>query len=252
MKSRGEWYREAFAADYLWLYSHRSEKEAAAQVKTAVRLLPFEPGQKILDIACGAGRHMLAFARRGAKVTGIDLSPTLVKYARRRFREEGLKGTVINGDMRELNYREKFHGATIWFTSVGYFETIAEDQRVISGMAAALKPGGWWWIDLPNPANLETNLLPHSEKTRRSPYGMARVIEDRRIIGPRVEKTIRIIYKDGCRQYRESVRMYRPEQFGSLIRKAGLAADGILGDYNGVALTKDSPRQIWYGRKIKE
>jgi ubiquinone/menaquinone biosynthesis C-methylase UbiE len=249
MKTRVEWYREAFAADYLWLYSHRSEQEATAQVRTAVRLLPFKPGQKLLDIACGAGRHMLAFTRRGAGVTGIDLSQTLVTYARRRFKEEGLKGTVIKSDMRELDYREKFDGATIWFTSIGYFATVAEDQRVITGMAAALKPGGWWWVDLPNPAKLEESLVPHSEKTRRGPNGMARVIEDRRIIGPRVEKTIKIIDRSGTRQYRESVRMYRPEQFGVLIRKAGLAADGILGDYNGVALTKDSPRQIWYGRK---
>ena len=64
------WFEKSFQEDYLWLYAHRSDREATAQVRTAIRNLPFKPGQKVLDIACGAGRHMLAFARKGAIVTG--------------------------------------------------------------------------------------------------------------------------------------------------------------------------------------
>jgi len=248
---KGEWFEEAFAEDYLWLYAHRTQKEAARQVATAIRLLPFERGQKVLDIACGAGRHMLAFSRRGARVTGIDLSPVLVERARETFREKKTRVTVRIGDMRELSYRNSFDGATIWFTSVGYFRTMAEDQKVISGMARALRPGGWWWVDLPNPAYLEDNLVPQSERSVRSPYGKARVREKRRIVRGRVEKKILIKDPAGTRQYLESVRLYRPEQFGSLVKKAGLVTDGILGDYDGSPLGRQSPRQIWYGRKLK-
>jgi SAM-dependent methyltransferase len=244
-----EWYREAFAEDYLWLYAHRSEKEAMAQVRTAAKLLPFESGQKVLDIACGGGRHMLAFARRGAQVTGIDLSKTLVLLARKRFREEKLKAVVRHGDMRNLSYSKRFDGATIWFTSIGYFPTKVEDRKVIGGLAAALKNNGWWWIDLPNPAYLEAHLVPYSKSHRRGPNGLATVIENRRIIGRRVEKSIDIMDTAGTRKYRESVRLYRPEQFGELIKKTGLTTDGILGDYDGSPLTKEAPRQIWYGRK---
>jgi 2-polyprenyl-3-methyl-5-hydroxy-6-metoxy-1,4-benzoquinol methylase len=243
------WYRKAFAEDYLWLYSHRSEKEAAAQVRVAVRHVPYRRGQKILDIACGSGRHMLAFAKQGAVVTGVDLSKTLVAEARRRFKEKSLKGRIGRGDMRDLQYREEFDGATIWFTSVGYFRTVAEDQQVITGLATALKPHGWWWIDLPNPAFLEDHLVPHSEKVARSPYGRANVDERRRIVRGRVEKRIVITDPAGTRRYKESVRLYRPEQFGNLIKRANLATDGILGDYDGSPLTRESPRQIWYGRK---
>lgn len=246
-----EWYRSAFAEDYLWIYSHRSEREAASQVAVAVRHVPFEPGQKLLDIACGAGRHMLAFVRRGASVTGIDLSRTLIKQARARFKAKGYRAVLKLGDMRDLQYSGIFDGATVWFTSIGYFASVAEDQKVISGLSAALKPGGWWWIDLPNPVHLEANLVPYSERVRRSPYGRAVVVEKRRIIRQRVEKNIIVDDPAGVRQYRESVRLYRPEQFGELIKKAGLATDGILGNYDGSPLTAESPRQIWFGRKIR-
>jgi len=246
-----EWYRSAFAEDYLWIYSHRSEREAASQAAVAIRHVPFEPGQKVLDIACGAGRHMLAFARRGALVTGIDLSKTLVAQARARFKQKGYKAVLKLGDMRELKYSEKFDGATIWFTSIGYFASMAEDQKVIDGLASALKCGGWWWIDLPNPVYLEANLIPYSERVCRSPHGKATVIERRRIVQRRVEKSIIVNDPAGIRRYRESVRLYRPEQFGGLIEKAGLATDGILGNYDGSPLTSRSPRQIWYGRKLR-
>ncbi len=247
--TRKDWYRRAFADDYVWLYAHRDEREAQQQVRTAARIVPFAPGQTILDIACGAGRHVLAFARLGARVTGIDLSPTLVKIARSRISETGVTATVRRGDMRVLSYHEKFDGATIWFTSLGYFQTVAEDVRVMKGMAAAIKPGGWWLVDLPNPAYLEKNLIGQSRRMVNGPNGKAIVTESRRIVNRRVEKSTHIDDPAGSRSYIESVRMYRPEQFGALVNAARLVTDGILGDYDGRAMTSDSPRQIWFGRK---
>lgn len=246
---RDDWFKRAFADDYVWLYAHRDEREAAAQVRTATKIVPFKKGQRILDIACGAGRHVLAFARLGARVTGVDLSETLLRIARRRLREEGIRATVRKGDMRSLNYKERFDGATIWFTSLGYFRTTAEDRRVVNGLAAALKPGGWWLIDLPNPSYLEKHMVARSQRTARGPNGRAIITERRKIVNRRVEKTIEIEDSEGKRSYVESVRLYRPEQFGALVNAAGLVTDGILGDYDGCAMTADSPRQIWFGRK---
>lgn len=243
------WFEKSFQEDYLWLYAHRSDREATAQVRTAIRNLPFKPGQKVLDIACGAGRHMLAFARKGAIVTGVDLSTPLLRIAREKFRDSRYRAVLRRGDMRHLTYREKFDGATLWFTSFGYFATIADDQRVLTGMAAALKSGGWFWVDLPNPVFLENNLVPVSKRTSRGPHGPAEVVERRIIRGHRVIKTIEVSDAGGHRVYRESVRLYRPERIGSMLRRAGLATDGILGDYDGTALTATSPRQIWLGHK---
>jgi SAM-dependent methyltransferase len=249
-KDRGdEWYRRAFADDYLIIYAHRSEREALSQVKVAIGHVPFEPGQRVLDIACGKGRHMLGFARMGARVAGVDLSPTLLRAARRRFRESPYRATFRRGDMRRLPYQNQFDGVTLWFTSFGYFPTETDNLRVMKSLAAAIKPGGWWWIDIPNPAHLIDNLAPESTRIVDGPDGEVEVKESRRIVGRRVVKKVLLTDSKGERSYDERVRLYTPEQFGSLVKRAGLVTDGILGDYDGSALAVLNPRQIWYGRK---
>lgn len=246
-----DWYLHAFTDDYLYLYAHRSEEEADDHINLAIRHVPFEKEQHILDIACGAGRHLLAFAKRGAKVTGIDLSDVLLGNARERFRNVGFKANLVQGDMREIPYRAQFDGATMWFTSFGYFENSADDKKVLKGLSKALKPGGWWWIDLPNPGFLISNLIEKSERKIDGPNGKACVKEQRRIIGNRVVKTIQIFDNLGRRQYVENVRLYSTERFGRMISSVRLSTDGVLGDYDGSAFTRYSPRQIWYGRKLK-
>ncbi|MFQ5630821.1 MAG: class I SAM-dependent methyltransferase [bacterium] len=245
-----EWFLHAFSDDYLYLYAHRSEEEADDHINLAIQHVPFEQEQNVLDIACGAGRHLLAFAKRGAKVAGIDLSNILIENARKRFRKVGLSANLVHGDMREIGYQEKFDGATMWFTSFGYFESSSEDRKVLTGLSKALKFGGWWWIDLPNPNYLKDNLIKDSERIIEGPNGKACVKERRRIVGSRVVKTIQIHDNLGHRKYVENVRLYTPERFGAMVLRAKLSADGVLGDYKGSAFTMHSPRQIWYGRKL--
>ncbi len=245
------WFRQSFDENYLWLYAHRSDKEAVEQVRVATRYVPFEAGQKVLDIACGAGRHMLAFARRGARVTGIDLSPTLIETATGKFKEAGLQARLLLGDMRNIKLSDHFDGVTLWFTSFGYFATVADDRKVLEQVRERLKTGGWWWIDLPHPAYLEKNLIPESERQVTGPHGKALIREKRRFSGRRVIKTTRVVDKSGRRVFKEYVRLYRPEQFGAMLAKANLSAEGVLGDYDGSPLTGKSPRQIWFGRRLK-
>ncbi len=243
------WYRRAFRDDYLLVYSHRTLKEARQQVAVAIRHLPFAPGQKLLDIACGSGRHLLAFAERGAQVTGIDLSPTLLEEAKTLFAESKFTATLKRVDMRKLPFREQFDGASMWFTSFGYFAREADDLQALKAMAATLRPGGWWWIDIPNPVYLRAHLIPESSRTVKGLHGRAEIDEQRRLVGDRVIKTITIRDDKGERSYEERVRLYTPEQFGSVIKRAQLTTHGVLGDYSGKALAATRPRQIWYGLK---
>ncbi len=246
-----EWYRDAFGSDYLWLYAHRSDTEARHQVNKLLEFVPFTTGQKILDIACGAGRHMLALAANGARVTGIDLSDILLKVARKKFAGSPYRATLRRLDMRDITYSNAFDGITLWFTSLGYFPTFADDFHVMKLISRALKSRGWWMIDLPHPAYLEKNLVPLSERTVVGPHGPARIIEKRWITGRHVRKTIDVTDSAGHRCYRESVRLYRPEQINDLFRRAGLMVDGVLGDYDGIPLSSESPRQLWFGRRKK-
>jgi len=247
--SNSEWYRESFSDDYLWLYSHRSVDAAASEVASAIKHLPFESNQRLLDLACGAGRHMIAFSDFGASVTGVDLSQVLLSEAKNRLQESNVRASLVRADMRNLPFRNFFDGVTMWFTSFGYFRTIREDLQVLKSISSVLRTGGWWWIDIPNPSHLAAKLIPYSERTVQSPYGTAFVIERRKISKGSVVKTIEVEDPEGKRTYVERVRLYPPEHFGSLIRRAGLTSLGILGDYDGSPFTPDVPRQIWYGLK---
>lgn len=242
-----DWFRRAFQDDYLYLYSHRDDCEARQHVDMATRHVPFAKGQHILDIACGTGRHLQAFAQLGAFVTGVDLSETMLKQANERFKKAGLPVTLENRDMRQLPYRNLFDGVTMWFTSFGYFEDEAEDRQVLENIAKALKAGGWWWIDLPNPDFLIAALIPKTIRTISGPNGDAQVIEKRIIKNDRVEKTITLTDDSGTREYTESVKLYSVEKFSRMLGESGLTAKGTLGDYSGTDFSPDSPRQIWHG-----
>ncbi|MCA9742149.1 MAG: class I SAM-dependent methyltransferase [Deferribacteres bacterium] len=249
LENHTDWYVRTFSDDYLFLYAHRSEEEAEAHVQAAVEHVPFRAGQHVLDIACGAGRHLLAFSKRGACVTGIDLSKVLLENARLRFAQRKFKAEFVQKDMRRIPFVAQFDGVTMWFTSFGYFEKSAEDRFVLAGLSRALKSHGWWWIDLPNPNYIKDTLVPFSKRKIDGPHGLALVHERRKMVGNRVVKTISVEDDLGKRTYIEKVRLYTPERFAAMIFDAGLSADGILGDYSGASFKRQSPRQIWFGRK---
>jgi ubiquinone/menaquinone biosynthesis C-methylase UbiE len=247
--NQSEWYRHAFEDDYLFLYSHRTVREASEQISLALRHVKFEKGQRILDLACGAGRHSLAFARRGARVTGVDLSQVLLQEARERLKRAGLTATFKRQDMRELDYHERFDGVSMWFTSFGYFENPDDDFLVLRNVEQALKQGGWWWIDIINPEHLRANLIPETMRELDGPYGRATVVERRRITKTHVIKTIEISDDKGKREYFERVRLYSPGKFKQLAVRAGLTTEGVLGNYQGEEFSPNRPRQIWFGIK---
>lgn len=248
-QSDRDWFEQAFNRDYLYIYSHRDDSEAEKHVKMAIDHVPFSPGHQLLDIACGTGRHLQAFAQQGANVTGIDLSDTMLAQAKKRFVKMGLPVRLEKHDMRKLPFSEEFDAVTMWFTSFGYFKDAEQDCIVLRTIAKVLKPNGWWWIDLPNPIFLTDSLVPETKRNIKGPHGLARVVEKRRLIGDRVEKIIEISDEAGKREYTESVRLYKPDKFKRMLQKSGLSPEGTLGDYDGIDFGENTPRQIWYGRK---
>jgi SAM-dependent methyltransferase len=128
----GAWYDIAFDAFYADLYAHRNEAEAERAVSwLAGELLAAGAGalagKTVLDLACGAGRHVRALARRRARVVGIDRSWPLLEKARAARGEAIERQQLVAGDLRALPFADRsFDIALSMFTSLGYFE---EDGR---------------------------------------------------------------------------------------------------------------------------
>ena len=126
-----------------------AEALAAAPMEAAAvwRSLKLKPGARVLDLACGTGRHSVLLARRGAFVVGVDKTEAYLKEARKAAR--GLANCLFaRGDMRRLPFNGEFDAAMNLWTSFGYFAKPSDDLKALKGVARALKPGGLFLIDL--------------------------------------------------------------------------------------------------------
>ncbi|HEX5990296.1 MAG TPA: class I SAM-dependent methyltransferase [Solirubrobacterales bacterium] len=143
-----DWYATAFdgtSAEMAW--TERTE----AEVNRALTMLRPEGGERILDLACGTGRHSLELVRRGFSVVGSEISPELIEIARRDAEEQGLEATFIEGDLRELDFEEEFDIVlNLNDGAVGYFETDEQNHRTFEVISRALKQGGRNLIQVPN------------------------------------------------------------------------------------------------------
>src|SRR5436305_180109 len=131
------WYHEWFGEEYLELYSHRDEREAQQQV-AFVQSQFGGVGGRVLDLACGRGRHMSELAARGYSAIGCDLSFTLLRTGRADYGPM----PVARADMRSLPFRNDAFAALVnFFTSFGYFATEDENMQVVREMSRVLSKG---------------------------------------------------------------------------------------------------------------
>jgi len=213
----GEWFEDAFRADYLRVYPHRDDAQAADDVTYLLGLLPgLAPERRVLDLACGAGRHLRAMEAAGARPFGADLSPSLLAEARRLGSRH-----VVRCDMRRLPFRDgTFDAVTLFFNSFGYFETDEEDARALCEAARVLCPGGGFVLDLVDPAALSRSLVPRSERSE----GASSVVEERSLAedGRRVRKSVTVREGATSRSWTESLRLYADEEVLEAAGGAGL------------------------------
>jgi len=151
-----EWYESFFSplAMEFWraVIPPESTREEVGFVERSLAL--DRPGQ-LLDLPCGEGRHALELARRGHRVTGVDLSPAAVSRARDEARRAGLSVELVVGDMRSPP-AGPFDGACCLGNSLGYLSH-SDLRAFLRSMHAALRPGARWVIDLGTAAE---SLLP--------------------------------------------------------------------------------------------
>ncbi len=243
-----DWFKAWFNHPaYLKLYAHRSLAEAEKTIATILKYISIDtPHPKALDIACGSGRHAVALAENGFQVTANDLSKTLLAQAQKLAEEKNLTITFTHLDMRDIPFEDEFDLIVQLFTSFGYFENDDEDKVVLTNVARALKPGGWYVLDFLNERYVRNTLQP---ETRRILDGME-VLEQRVIFGERVVKSITLTEGGKTHRFIESVRLYSQAELSDMLNAVGLRVHQIFGNYHGEAFESDaSPRLIFIAQK---
>lgn len=156
------WYKGWFSSPfYHKLYFDRDDKEAGAFIKKLIEYLKPVSGSRMLDVACGKGRHSKTLASLGFNVTGIDISFDSIAQAKQ-YESEQLDFYVH--DMRLPFWGNYYDYAFNFFTSFGYFKTRREHDDAIRTIAKSLKPGGKLVIDYLNVHYSEDHLVHNESK----------------------------------------------------------------------------------------
>ncbi len=241
-----EWFKDWFSREeYKIVYNSRDEEDAVRLLDLIERSVGPGQGDHILDLACGRGRHAVNLARRGYRVTGLDLSLDVLKEAARRAKAADLDIRWIHGDMREPLEGTSFDGIVNLFTSFGYFNDDADHAKTIAAAAGMLDEGGWFFQDFLNVPYVVENLVPFDE---RSEDGIT-IMQRRWIESGRVNKEIMLQRSGDIHTFTESVRLLTLDDFSRWYRSAGLEVIDVYGSYDGDPLSESTPRLILYARK---
>ena len=148
MKIKHEWHKDFFKNSFYNPASPAAVAKAPMEVAFVLKQLKLKKGARLLDLCCGPARHAALIAGNGVAVTGYDFSADYLKEAAARAKKNKVKLNLVRGDMRELKFHGEFDAAINLFTSFGYFQKFSDDMKVLKGVAAALKPGGLFMIDV--------------------------------------------------------------------------------------------------------
>ena len=220
-----DWFSEWFDSKYYHiLYKNRDEEEAENFLKNLSKLKFFKKESKIIDVACGKGRHSLFLSELGYDVTGVDLSENSIIYAKQ-FEKENLKFDVA--DMRKTYKKNSFDISLNLFTSFGYFKNKENDFSAIKSMSENLKKDGILIVDFLNSNKVISNLIKTETKEINGvQFNISRKVEDGFII-----KNIEVNHDDEKMSFQEKVKALTKDNFSELLTFAGLQIINTFGNY---------------------
>ena len=221
-----DWFKDWFDSKYYHiLYQNRDEKEADNFLSVLSKLEFFKKNFKIIDIACGKGRHSLFLSKLGFNVTGVDLSENSIKHAQQ-FETENLQFDVA--DMRKCYQKNTFNIALNLFTSFGYFEKEEDDIAAIKAMSENLKEEGILIIDFLNSDKVIPNLVQKETKVLDGiRFKISRKVENGFIC-----KNINFSDKNKDYNFNEKVKAITLADFTKLLNFAGMRVINQFGNYN--------------------
>ncbi len=243
------WFKDWFNSSYYHLlYFNRDETEAAAFINKLIKYLKPAPASRMLDVACGKGRHSLQLSDKGYDVTGIDLSQDSITEA---LKHESDNLHFFQHDMRLPFWINYFDYAFNFFTSFGYFKTQRENDNAIRTIAQSLKLNGTFVLDYLNVHYSEDHMTHQSEKEiegvnfiitkwyDESHFYKKIIIEDNKLTEPLI--------------YTEKVAKFSLGDFTDMLAYQGMQVKEVFGDYQFKSYSiKKSPRLIIIAEKVKQ
>lgn len=242
-RTKKHWFESWFDSEYYHkLYAHRDEAEAEMFIARLLGFLNLPKGVRVIDMACGKGRHAQCMAELGLDVLGIDLSSNNIAEAKK---IEGVNLQFEVQDMRQLKSKSPCAAVLNLFTSFGYFDNTTDNLKTLKQVNKALEECGVLVIDYLNAEKLTADLISFEEKYSENILFKI----NRRIEGGVIYKHISFEDDGKSHLYEERVQAITLSDFGSLLNQAGFAIIHTFGDYRLNPFQKDSERLIIIAKK---
>ncbi|MCL2301087.1 MAG: class I SAM-dependent methyltransferase [Firmicutes bacterium] len=238
--NRPDWYKYGWSLD---IKNSSWTEDTENQVEFIIKALGLKGGERILDLACGYGRHALALARRGFKLVGVDITPAYIEDATKSAALENLPARFILSDIRDVSFDNEFDAVlNLADGAIGYLENDEENLKIFDVIAGALKPGGAHFMDVCNAAHARLYFPKTNWECGEKSLALAQFDWD--------EATRRMTYAGWNIPYGEPaqkpqiamedadpVRLYDLPELKEILRQRGMEVTAAYCDYCGGAAT---------------
>jgi SAM-dependent methyltransferase len=235
------------ADDYMYFYGESlTDERSQAEIQALVNLINLDKSVKILDLACGFGRHSNRLAALGHDVTGIDLYSDFLEIAREGAKVQNLNVNYVQGDMRKIRYQAEFDRVLLLFTAFGYFDD-ETNLLVLENIFHALKPGGMLIFDLPN----RDTYLKYFSPCYITEVGDDLMI-DRISFDPLSgrSKNRRLVIRDGKTKEKPfTIQLYNANEITNQLLKVDFINIQFFSTWNGLPVDAESRRLIVVAEK---
>lgn len=237
------WFETWFDTPYYHiLYKDRNFAEAEQFISLLIKELDLPKNSRIVDLACGKGRHSVFLNQLGFDVLGLDLSKASILH-NKQFENSTLKFSVhdMRNEISSEVFLEKADAVLNLFTSFGYFENEKEDEKVFRSVSNSLKKNGFFVLDYLNAKKVENSLVNEEIITKGGiDFTIRKKIENQYIIKD-------ILFQDAGEQYHffEKVKLHTLAEIEKYALKYGFESIKTFGDYQlGDFHLENSPRCI--------
>lgn len=223
-ETKKNWYSDWFNTPfYPILYKDRDYSEAQLFIDNITQYLNLPDKAKVLDLACGRGRHSVYLNKLGYDVTGVDLSESSIEFAKK-YENDLLHFEVR--DMRETT-NEKYDAVFNLFTSFGYFPNEEDHLKTLNSIHSSLNDYGFAVLDFMNVHKVIKNLVPEEVKTVDGiNFHIKRWTENGCIF-----KNIKFNHQDTNYNFTERVRAFSLNDFEQMMDEAGIYLLDTFGNY---------------------
>ncbi len=259
-----EWWKDLFDQKYLDTYlAELTPKRTFKEVDFVIKAAKLKPSDRILDLACGHGRHSIELAKRGfTNIVGLDYSEPFIKKAKEDAQEAGIDINFIQGDMKNLPFSQEFDVVLTLFTTFGYFDDEG-NKKTLDQINKVLKPTGRFLIDV---ISGEAVIKRFSEKGEKEEGSNLLKIPRTYQTGDLTINEVELFDPDqqlihnhrewldeegNKKEYDYFLRVYTVPQYKEMLAKAGFEFKELWGDFEGNPHSSNNIRTIILAQKVK-